>query len=285
MMAKRSSAPLRLSGAASRCGRSWSSAHRWFARSRPLSSRVTVSAPRRARWLMSGSAPARIGTTSPRRSPNTHQQGGSCSWGTSQTSARWSSSSLASTQSGCARAAWPASSFPGRPRLARASSPGSWIRTCTPLDAGIGSAARSRYTLRVSPSAGLQLRTLVLCDHAITAQDGKISAIGIFGQISVARLPAVHPRLFIVAVLDAEPGPHELQLQVLSPQGAHLLVNPPQMHLEGPAGTTTANIVADLNGLELKELGRHEVELREGDRILGRTPLQVSLLYQGGGPA
>jgi hypothetical protein len=137
----------------------------------------------------------------------------------------------------------------------------------------------------VSPSPGLQLRTLVLCDHAITAQDGKISAIGIFGQISVARLPAVHPRLFIVAVLDAEPGPHELQLQVLSPQGAHLLVNPPQMHLEVPAGTTTANIVADLNGLELKELGRHEVELREGDRILGRTPLQVSLLYQGGGPA
>ncbi len=134
----------------------------------------------------------------------------------------------------------------------------------------------------MSPSPGLELRTLLLCDHAITAQDGKISAIGIFGQISVARLPAVHARLFIVAVLDAEPGPHDLELQVLSPGGASVLANPPRMHLEVPAATTTANIVADLNGLELKELGRHEVELREGDRVLGRTPLQVSLLYQGG---
>ena len=34
----------------------------------------------------------------------------------------------------------------------------------------------------------LELHTLVLCDHAITAQDGKISAIGIFSQITVSRL-------------------------------------------------------------------------------------------------
>ncbi len=105
----------------------------------------------------------------------------------------------------------------------------------------------------------LGLRTLLLCDHALTGQDGKISAIGIFGQINVARLPAVHPRLFIVAVLDAEPGTHDLTLQVVSPRGASLLERPPQLHMEVPDGTATANIVADLNGLEVRELGRHEV--------------------------
>ncbi len=133
--------------------------------------------------------------------------------------------------------------------------------------------------------ANLSLRTLLLCDHALTGQDGKISAIGIFGQINVARLPAVHPRLFIVAVLDAEPGIHDLTLQVVSPRGAPLLERQPQLHMEVPEGTATANIVADLNGLEVRELGRHEVELREGDRLLGSATLSVNLMYQPGGPA
>ena len=47
----------------------------------------------------------------------------------------------------------------------------------------------------------LELHSLVICDYALTAQDGKISAIGIFGQITVSRLPSVHGRFFIVAVL------------------------------------------------------------------------------------
>jgi hypothetical protein len=128
----------------------------------------------------------------------------------------------------------------------------------------------------------LSLRTLLLCDHALTGQDGKISAIGIFGQINVARLPAVHPRLFIVAILDAEPGQHDLMLQVIGPRGDRLLETPPQLHMDVPVGTTIANIVADLNGLELRELGRHEVELREGSRMLGNAPLQVNLLFQPG---
>jgi len=121
----------------------------------------------------------------------------------------------------------------------------------------------------VSP-AQLSLRTILLCDYALTGQDGKISAVGIFGQINVSRLPAVHPRLFIVAMMDAEPGPHDLTLQVLSPNGGRLV----------PQGTAIANIVADLNGLELRELGRHEVELREGSRLLGGTPLHVNLIFQ-----
>lgn len=128
----------------------------------------------------------------------------------------------------------------------------------------------------------LSLRTLLLCDHALTGQDGKISAIGIFGQINVSRLPAIHPRLFIVAVLDAESGSHDLTLQVVSPSGAPLLEKQPQLHMEVPDGTTIANIVADLNGLEVRELGRHEVELREGTRLLGSTPLLVNLMFQTG---
>ena len=125
----------------------------------------------------------------------------------------------------------------------------------------------------------LELHSLVICDHAITAQDGKISAIGIFGQITVGGLPSVHGSFFIVAILEADPGSHELTLQVISPSGQAMLPQPPTMRLEVPPNTTTANIVANMEGLQVRELGRHRVELRAGDRVLGTTPFNVNLAW------
>lgn len=126
----------------------------------------------------------------------------------------------------------------------------------------------------------IELHTLLLCDYAMTAQDGKISAIGIFSQINVAKLPAVHGRCFIVAVLEAEPGPYELTLQVVSPKGQPVLDQAPQLRIEVPANATTANIVADLKGMRIGELGRHRIELRSGDRMLGSAPFNINLLWR-----
>jgi hypothetical protein len=126
----------------------------------------------------------------------------------------------------------------------------------------------------------IELHTLLLCDYALTAQDGKISAVGIFSQINVGNLPAVHGRCFIVAVLEAESGEHELTLQVVSPKGAGILERPPQLRIDVPANATTANIVADLKGMRIEELGRHRIELRAGDRLLGSAPFTINLVMQ-----
>ena len=126
----------------------------------------------------------------------------------------------------------------------------------------------------------LELHTLLLCDHAITAQDGKVSAIGIFSQINVSRLPIVYGRLFIVAVLEADPGQHQLTLQVIGPSGQPLLARPPQMRMDVPPKAITANIVADLKGLQIREIGKHRLEMRAGDRVLGSTPFTINLLLQ-----
>jgi hypothetical protein len=128
--------------------------------------------------------------------------------------------------------------------------------------------------------ADLQLHTLLLCDYAMTAQDGKISAIGVFSQINVARLPAAHGRCFIVAILEASPGPHELSLQVLSPSGKPSLQQAPRLRIEVPPNATTANIVADLKGMRIEEIGRHRIELRSGERILGSAPFNVNLIMR-----
>ena len=132
----------------------------------------------------------------------------------------------------------------------------------------------------MAPEPRIELTTLLLCDYALTSQDGKISAVGIFSQFTVNRLPTAHPRLFIVAVLEADPGPYELHLQVVSPSGEGLLREQPRLRITVPDGATTANIVADLKGLRLTEMGRHRIELRAGSRLLGSAPFNVALVWR-----
>jgi hypothetical protein len=128
--------------------------------------------------------------------------------------------------------------------------------------------------------ADVQLHTLLLCDYALTAQDGKISAVGVFSQINVSQLPATHGRCFIVAILEASPGSHELSFQVVSPTGKNTLQQAPRIRIEVPPNATTANIVADLKGMKLEEIGRHRIEVRAGDQILGSAPFTVNLILR-----
>ena len=128
--------------------------------------------------------------------------------------------------------------------------------------------------------ADLKLHTLLLCDYALTAQDGKIGAVGIFSQINVSRMPATHGRCFIVAILEATPGQHELGFQVVAPSGKPALQSAPRLRIDVPANATTANIVADLKGMRLEEIGRHRIEVRAGDEVLGSTPFVVNLILR-----
>ncbi|HEY8170554.1 MAG TPA: hypothetical protein VIH24_05590 [Candidatus Limnocylindria bacterium] len=128
--------------------------------------------------------------------------------------------------------------------------------------------------------ADLKLHTLLLCDYALTAQDGKISAIGVFGQINVMRMPATHGRCFIVAILEATPGAHELTFQVVAPSGKPTLQQAPRLRIEVPPNATSANIVADLKGMRLDEIGRYRIEMRAGDEILGSSPFTVNLILR-----
>ena len=96
----------------------------------------------------------------------------------------------------------------------------------------------------------------------------------------MARLPATHGRCFIVAILEASPGPHELTFQVVSPTGKATLQNAPRLRIEVPPAATSANIVADLKGMRIEEIGRHRIEVRAGDQILGTSPFTVNLMLR-----
>ena len=81
-----------------------------------------------------------------------------------------------------------------------------------------------------------EIRLAALCDHALVGQDGKVSLMGIFRNISVTGLPAQHPRMFVVAILGLEVGAHTVRVRLLRPDGAQAMPNPPEISVHAVAG-------------------------------------------------
>ena len=73
-----------------------------------------------------------------------------------------------------------------------------------------------------------EIRLGALCDHALVGQDGKVSLLGIFRNISVSGLPAQHPRMFLVAILGLDVGAHTVVVRLLRPTLLRGLATNPQ---------------------------------------------------------
>jgi hypothetical protein len=120
-----------------------------------------------------------------------------------------------------------------------------------------------------------EVRLAVLCDHALVGQDGKVSLLGIFRNISVSDLPAQHPRMFLVAVLGVDQGPHAVVVRLLDPEGKPGMPNPPEMavHSSGPA--QDVNVVVELNNLSFGTYGNYRFDIEIDGRTVGALPVSI----------
>jgi hypothetical protein len=101
---------------------------------------------------------------------------------------------------------------------------------------------------------------IVLCDYAFRGANGKMCLIGLFDTIYAPRLPALHDRAFVVASFIGEPGEAiDLTVEIIDPTG-RVLVGPfTQKGVLPDAGSAQAQF--ELRGLELKEWGRHAIQV------------------------
>ena len=99
-----------------------------------------------------------------------------------------------------------------------------------------------------------EIRLAALCDHALVGQDGKVSLMGIFRNISVSGLPAQHPRMFLVAILGLEVGPHSVVVKLLRPDGQQAMPNPPEISVHAAAGQDV-NVIVELNNMSFTTYG------------------------------
>lgn len=120
-----------------------------------------------------------------------------------------------------------------------------------------------------------EIKVAALCDHALVGQDGKVSLLGIFRNISVSALPAQHPRMYVVAVLGLEAGPHEVSVRLLRPDGNAAMGDAPRIAVQAVAGQDV-NVIVELNNLSFTTYGTHRFELSVDGSSIGSLPVAIS---------
>jgi hypothetical protein len=119
-----------------------------------------------------------------------------------------------------------------------------------------------------------EVRLAALCDHALVGQDGKVSLLGIFRNISVSGLPAQHPRMFLVAILGLDVGPHSVVVKLLKPDGQQAMPNPPEISVHAAAGQDV-NVIVELNNMSFTTYGMHKFQLTVDGDAIGDLPVAI----------
>ncbi len=120
-----------------------------------------------------------------------------------------------------------------------------------------------------------EIRLAALCDHALVGQDGKLSVVGIFRNISVSDLPAQHPRMYLVAVLGLDPGAHEVVVRLLRPDGGPGMPEPPRISVRAVPGQDV-NVIVELNNLAFTTYGMHRFDLEVDGSTAGSLSVAIS---------
>jgi hypothetical protein len=119
-----------------------------------------------------------------------------------------------------------------------------------------------------------EIKLAALCDHALVGQDGKVSLLGIFRNISVSGLPAQHPRMFLVAILGLDVGPHSVVVKLLRPDGQQAMPNPPEISVHAAAGQDV-NVIVELNNMSFTTYGMHKFQLTVDGDAIGDLPVAI----------
>ncbi len=120
-----------------------------------------------------------------------------------------------------------------------------------------------------------EIRMAALCDHALVGQDGKLSMLGIFRNISVSSLPAQHPRMYLVAVLGLDPGSHEVVVRLVRPDGGAVMQEAPRISVHAVPGQDV-NVIVELNNLGFTTYGPHRFDVDVDGSTVGSLPVGVS---------
>ncbi|MCX6791663.1 MAG: hypothetical protein NT149_01330 [Candidatus Gottesmanbacteria bacterium] len=121
----------------------------------------------------------------------------------------------------------------------------------------------------------LKLNRFETCDYAMTAQDGKLSIIGVFDRIFVRSLPVNHPSMCFVVVAKGEPGTdHKLKLVTTAPSGKKINDIPINIKTNNEGHF---NVIATLNNLPITEQGVLTIDCFDGDKKIGTKEVVISM--------
>lgn len=121
-----------------------------------------------------------------------------------------------------------------------------------------------------SPAQGLERPlcvALVLCDQVIEdKRTNNKTLVGLFSSIMTAQVPAVHPRMYLLASLTSGRGEWPFSVRIASPSGRELLRMQDTARFVDPLAVH--DLVIELRNLPLEEAGVHFVDL-----LIGEVPI------------
>lgn len=124
------------------------------------------------------------------------------------------------------------------------------------------------------------IKLALMCDYALTSQDGKLSAIGVFNAIPVPTLPGMYPRMFVVMVVGLDRGTHFLRLDIIDPLGQGILQEPPNFEVPIEIPGIDINLIFDLPHMTFSRQGIYQAQLFVNDRLVHSLPFTVEVQSQ-----
>lgn len=122
----------------------------------------------------------------------------------------------------------------------------------------------------------LKVELMALADYALTAEDKKLSVMGIFDKVFVKQVPASHPRLSFVVTISGEVGSEEkLTLRVVAPSDKDVFKAETSIRL-GENGK--ANMISNFEGFPLTEVGIYRFLVEKQGKEVGGYNLEVILV-------
>lgn len=111
-----------------------------------------------------------------------------------------------------------------------------------------------------------KIEFLGVCDYAFLAKGEKLSLIGLFDRIFVDKLPANHPRMFVVAIFKSSPNSlQNLDMKILDDEGKAIFSQPLEVRF---SFSGVANFITDLVNFPIARTGKLEIQLISGDKVL-----------------
>jgi len=128
----------------------------------------------------------------------------------------------------------------------------------------------------------VQVALALLADYANVSREGKLNILGIFDRLSVQGLPAIHPQMQLVLVLEADRGDadreHKLGIELIDADGVKLLSMAGDLKFGlPPAGEQVRiNHIIQINNLKFEHHGSYEFKIFINNEVRKNVPLSVA---------
>ena len=115
-----------------------------------------------------------------------------------------------------------------------------------------------------------KLNFIVVCESAFfTKGNDNLNIIGIFGKITAAKFPAVHPKMFVVSSVTAEPGNinYELVLRNESKEEVFRISGDANI----PVDKTKVQMIGEIVNTPLTNQGKYSIEMIINGKLQSNT--------------